>query len=157
MKVFNVFDGPLEPDASEPDGYRSPYAKVSREIGAERIGGTVVLLGTDEWVCPYHYEVIEEEWLFVFEGEATVRTPDGEERVAAGEVVCFLRGPAGAHQIGNTGAEPARVLIIGERTPGAATVYPDGDKVGVFGPDLSLFFRRQDARDYWDGEPRPGR
>ena len=29
---------------------------------------------------------------------------------------------------------------------------PDGDKIGVFGPDMRYLFRREDARDYWDGE-----
>ncbi len=153
--MFNVLDGPLEADASEPEGYGSPYAKLRDNIGAERLSGTVAILAPGEWVCPYHYELVEEEWLFVLEGTATVRTPDGEEAVAAGEIVCFARGPAGAHQIGNTAAEPLRIVIIGERAQCAATVYPTGDKIGVFGPDLRYLFRREDARDYWDREPRP--
>lgn len=155
MRVFNVLDGPLEPDSTEPEGYRSPYAKLRESIGAQRLAGTVVLLAQDEWVCPYHYELVEEEWLFVLEGTAAVRTPEGDEEVAAGEVVCFPRGPQGAHQIGNTSAEPARLAIIGERALCAATVYPNSDKVGVFGPDMRMLFRREDARDYWDGEPHP--
>ncbi|MEA2124956.1 MAG: hypothetical protein QOI80_1738 [Solirubrobacteraceae bacterium] len=155
MKVFNVFDGELTPDPSEPQGYGSPYAKVYDNIGAEKLAATVAVLATDEWVCPYHYEVVEEEWLFVLEGACVVRIPGGEETVQAGEVVCFPRGPDGAHQIGNTAAEPARIFIVGERAHTAATVYPNSDKVGVFGPDIRLLFRREDARDYWDREPRP--
>jgi uncharacterized cupin superfamily protein len=155
VNVFNLLDGPLEADPSEPEGYGSPYAKLGLRGPARRIGGTVAVLAQDEWVCPYHYELIEEEWLFVLEGQAAVRTPAGEERVGAGEVVCFPRGPEGAHQIGNLSAEPLRILIIGESALCAATVYPTGDKVGVFGPDMRLLFRRADQRDYWDGEPRP--
>ncbi len=155
MRVFNLLDGPLEPDDTEPEGYRSPYAKVSPAIGAERIGATVVLLGENEWVCPYHYELVEEEWLFVLEGVATVRTPEGEEKVNAGEVVCFPRGPAGAHQVGNTDEAHARVFLISERALGAATIYPTSDKIGVFAPETRHLFRRQDAKDYWDGEPDP--
>lgn len=154
MKVFNVFDGPLEAD-DEPPGYGSPYAKVRDHIGAERMAATVALLARDEWVCPYHYELVEEEWLFVFAGAATVRTPEGEETVDAGEVVCFPRGPAGAHQIGNTAEAPLRILIISERSLCAATVYGDSDKIGIFGPELRCLFRREDARDYWDREPHP--
>lgn len=153
--MFNVFDGPLEPDATEPDGYGSPYAKVREHIGAERLAGTVAVLAPAEWVCPYHYELVEEEWLFVLEGVATVRTPGGEEQVAAGEVVCFPRGPTGAHQIGNTAPEPLRVLIVSEKAECAATVYPNSGKIGVFAPATRLLFRRADARDYWDGEPVP--
>jgi uncharacterized cupin superfamily protein len=155
VKVFNLLDGELRPDPSEPKGYGSPYAKIHENIGAQKLAATVALIGTNEWVCPYHYEVGEEEWLLVLEGECVVRTPEGEETVRAGEIVCFPRGPAGAHQIGNTAAEPARIFIISERQETAATVYPTSDKVGVFAPDLRLLFRREDSRDYWDREPDP--
>ena len=67
-------------------------------------------------------------------------------------MVCFPRGPAGAHKIANAAAEPARVLMISERSPCAAAFYEDSDKVGVFGPQTRYLFRLADARDYWDGE-----
>jgi uncharacterized cupin superfamily protein len=154
MKVFNVFDGELEP-GEEPPGYGSPYAKLGENIGATKLAATVAVIGPDEWVCPYHYEISEEEWLFVLEGSCVVRHPEGEDTVRAGEIVCFPRGPAGAHQIGNTATEPARILIISDRHQTEATVYPSSDKVGVFAPDVRLLFRREDARDYWDREPDP--
>jgi uncharacterized cupin superfamily protein len=155
MKVFNVLDGELRADPTEPEGYGSPYAKVRDNIGAEKLAGTVAVIGTDEWVCPYHYELTEEEWLFVLDGMCVVRTPAGEEAVRAGEIVCFPCGPDGAHQIGNVEAEPARILIVSDRHETEATIYPTSDKVGVFGPDVRLLFRREEARDYWDREPRP--
>ena len=152
MKVFNLFDADLAADQDEPAGYGAPYAGVRQAIGATKLGGNVVLLRESEAVCPYHYELVEEEWLLVLEGVASVRTPDGTEEVAAGELVCFLRGPAGAHKIFNSRAEPARVLIVSERAAMAASVYEDSDKVGVFGPDMRHLFRRADEREYWDGE-----
>ena len=154
MKVFNVFDGPLRA-AEEPPGYGSPYAKLDQHLDVARVGGTVAVLGENEWVCPYHAEINQEEWLFVFEGECRVRVPDGEETVSAGQVMCLPRGMAGAHQIGNVAPEPARILIISERHDVEATLYPTSDKVGVFAPDMRYLFRRRDARDYWDGEPDP--
>jgi uncharacterized cupin superfamily protein len=153
MRRFNLFDdAALGVDDDEPPGYRAPYAKLREAIGAERLAASVVLLGPGQAVCPYHYEVIEEEWLFVLAGTPTVRTPDGERVTQAGDVVCFPRGPAGAHKIANASEAPARVLIVSERAACAATVYEDSDKVGVFGPDLRMLFRRGDERDYWDGE-----
>ncbi len=81
-----------------------------------------------------------------------MRTPEGERVHEAGDVVGFPRGPAGAHKISNAADAPARILIVSEHAEVAATVYEDSDKIGVFGPDLRLLFRRGDARDYWDGE-----
>lgn len=154
MRVFNLFDGELAA-GEEPPGYGSPYAKLGENIGAERLAGTVAVLGPGEWVCPYHVEISEEEWLFVFEGECAVRTPAGEETVRAGEVVCFPRGPEGGHQIGNTAAEPARILIVSERMHTETTLYPNSNKIGIFAADLRYLFRIEDARDYWDREPDP--
>ena len=153
MKRVNLFDDAvLRPDDSEPDGYRAQYVKLRDVLGAEKLGASLVLLREGEAVCPYHYELIEEEWLFVLSGTPTVRTPAGEAVAATGDVICFPRGPAGAHKISNGAAEPARVLIVSERAVLAGAVYEDSDKIGVFGPDMSMLFRRADARDYWDGE-----
>jgi uncharacterized cupin superfamily protein len=125
---------------------------VRDHLGAERLAASVVVLEEGRAVCPYHYEVAEEEWLFVLSGTPSIRTPDGEQALEAGDVVCFPRGPAGAHKIFNVAPAPARVLIVSERAEVAATVYEDSDKLGVFGPDLRMLFRRGDERDYWDGE-----
>ena len=151
MRVFNVFDADLVVD-DEPDGYRAPYASLRDAIGAEHLSATVVVLHEGQAVCPYHYEIAEEEWAFVLDGTPSVRTPAGEEGLTAGDVVCFPRGPEGAHKIFNAGTAPARVLIVSERAGCAATVYEDSDKIGVFAPGTRLLFRRADARDYWDGE-----
>ena len=92
--------------------------------------------------------------LFVIEGTPTVRTPAGDEVLEPGDVVCFPRGPEGAHKISNYAEAPARVIVISERAETAATVYEDSDKVGVFAPGTRLLFRRGDAVDYWYGEGR---
>jgi uncharacterized cupin superfamily protein len=157
VKRVNLFDdGLLAPDDTEPEGYRAPYVKLHDRLGAEKLGASLVLLREGEAVCPYHYELIEEEWLFVLSGTPTVRTPAGEQVAAAGDVICFPRGPDGAHKIFNAAAEPARVLIVSERAVLSGSVYEDSDKVGLYGPDLRLLFRRADARDYWDGEGADG-
>ncbi|MEJ7891146.1 MAG: cupin domain-containing protein [Solirubrobacteraceae bacterium] len=149
---FNLFDAELGIDDDEPDGYRAPYAKVRDQIGARRLAGTVVVLREGEAVCPYHYELVEEEWLFVLAGTPTVRTPSGEDTLLPGDIVCFPRGPDGAHKIANATTEPARVLIVSERADCAATVYEDSDKIGIFAPDTRMLFPRTDGRNYWDGE-----
>jgi uncharacterized cupin superfamily protein len=153
VKRVNLFDDALlHADDSEPDGYRAPYVKLRDLVGAEKLAATLVLLREGEAVCPYHYELIEEEWLFVLAGTPTVRTPTGEGVAAVGDVICFPRGPAGAHKISNAAAEPARVLIVSERAVVSGSVYEDSNKIGVYGPEVSMLFRRGDARDYWDGE-----
>jgi uncharacterized cupin superfamily protein len=151
---FNIYTSPLEPDESEPPGYRAPYASISRALGAQEMAANVILLGPGESICPYHYEY-DEEWLIVLTGEVTVRTPKGEETAVAGDVVLFPAGPDGAHKVTGREGEPARVIMISpKRYPGVA-VYPDSDKIGVFpgnDADRAMFHRKDGNVDYWEGE-----
>ena len=66
------------------------------------------------FASPLHFHHGAEELLFVIAGEPTLRTGTGEgdERpLATGDVVSFLPGREGTHQILNRSAAPARVLV----------------------------------------------
>ncbi len=86
-----------------------------------------------------------------------MRTPDGEEELAPGDVLCFLPGPSGAHKLTNRADEPARILMFSEVKHPAVTVYPDSDKLGVFtGGDRSddVIVKRSSGVEYFEGEKR---
>ncbi|MEY2534587.1 MAG: hypothetical protein QOF29_2497 [bacterium] len=153
MKRFNLHTGPLARDDDDPDGYHGEYARLGPAIGAARMAGTLYVLPPGESNCPYHYES-DEEWLIVLEGRATVRHPEGEEELEAGDVVCFPAGPAGAHKITNRGEEPMRMLVVSTRDMPGIAVYPDSDKIGVFTEDGrdDIMVRRESGVDYWDRE-----
>ena len=108
--------------------------------------------GNSSW--PYHIEVNEEEWLIVIEGEVTLRTPDGESVLRAGDVVCFPAGVTGAHAVRNHTDAPARYAMPStEARYGGATVYPDSGKVGIGGPGFRHRGRLGEPVEYWEGEP----
>ena len=122
-------------------------------IGAEKLGGSVYELPPGQAVCPYHYELPNEEWAVVLAGRPTLRHPGGEDVLEPGDVVCFPAGPEGAHKLTNGGDEPVRVLLLSTMLDPDVTFYPDSDKVGVFhGEDLRLLFRRETDVDYFDRE-----
>ena len=130
---------------------RPGYRWRRKRIAGDLIGASLFELGKGQKIGPYHYEVGQEEWLLVVSGSPTVRTEDGERTLAAGDVVCFPSGSAGAHAV--TG--PGRVLIASTQVVPRAVGMPDSDKLAVrwdIGPDDIAFFRRGDAVDYWDGE-----
>jgi len=153
MRRFNLNEPKLEFDSSEPPPYGSGMDRFGKRIGAERLGGSVYELKSGQSICPYHYEISEEEWLIVMSGRPTIRHPEGEEELAEGDVVCFPRGESGAHKVTNLGEETIRVLMISEVADPALTVYPDSGKVGVYAGDDPFVVRRSDAVDYFDGEP----
>jgi uncharacterized cupin superfamily protein len=154
MRRFNLLTAGYNYPADNPEGYRRGHVRVGEAIGSRRIGGTVYELPPGESPWPYHYELGDEEWLIVLDGRVAVRTPEGEEELERGDVVCFPEGADGAHKVVNRAAEPAHVLMLSTLREPAVAVYPDSDKVGVFtdDPGARVMVRRASTVDYWDGE-----
>jgi uncharacterized cupin superfamily protein len=154
VKKTNIGNPEFSRDDSDPPGFRAGMARLGKLLGAEETGITVYELPPGQAVCPYHYEVGEEEWLLVLSGTPTLRSPEGEERLEPWDVVCFPRGPQGAHAIRNETEEDYRVLMFSSVVLPTATVYPDSDKVGIWtgDPASEVLVRRSSNVDYYDGE-----
>ena len=108
-------------------------------------------------LCPYHYEY-EEEWLLVTNGAPTLRDPEGEHQLRAGDLVCFSSGPDGVHQVINRTDAPAHVMMWSSAREPAVAVYPDSDKIGIYTPDedsTGIVRRRDTSVDYWEDETAP--
>lgn len=87
--------------------------RLARHAGARRLAANLYEVEQGAVVSPLHFHHANEELLFVLSGTPTLRRgPDDERALSPGEVVAFLPGPSGVHQILNRGAEPARVLIV---------------------------------------------
>jgi uncharacterized cupin superfamily protein len=154
IERFNLNTATTELDGTEREDYFSRGNRFGKQIGAERIGGTVYDLPPGESICPYHWEY-DEEWLFVLTGKPVVRHPEGETRLDPGDVVCFPSGRAGAHKVTNPAdaSTESRVMMISTLSDPAVAYYPDSDKVGVFTDDMRLLVPRESGVDYWHGEP----
>jgi uncharacterized cupin superfamily protein len=154
MKKSNIGRPDFKWDETDPVGFRAGMARLGGPLGAKETGISVYELPPGQAVCPYHYECGEEEWVLVLSGTPTLRTPAGEERLEPWDVVCFPRGPEGAHGIRNETDDPARVLMFSTVVHPTATVYPDSDKVGVWvgDPDVDMTVRRSAKVGYYDDE-----
>ncbi|HVY96875.1 MAG TPA: cupin domain-containing protein [Solirubrobacterales bacterium] len=159
MQRINIAAPDFEYDGEDPEGFRAGMARLGKLLGAKESGVSVYELPPGQAVCPYHYECGEEEWLLVLSGRPTVRHPAGEERLEPWDVVCFPRGPEGAHGVRNDSEETVRVLMFSTVVLPTATVYPDSDKVGVWtgDPETDLVVRRESGVEYFDREPGTGR
>jgi uncharacterized cupin superfamily protein len=154
MERVNLFAAEPAYDDTDPDGYRAGMDRFGTRIGAQRVGGSVYEIPAGQSICPYHYELGDEEWLIVLAGRPTVRHPTGEDELEPGDTVCFPEGPGGAHKVTNHAGETARVLMISTRRLPSVAVYPDSDKIGVwsgFGPPEGLY-RRESTVGYYDRE-----
>ena len=155
LKRANIAEPSFSYDDSDPAGFRSGSLRIGSLLEAEELGTTVYELPPGQAICPYHYEYAEEEWLIVLAGEPTLRHPEGDDRLAPWDVVCFRRGPAGAHEVRNDTDRPVRVLMYSTVKHPAATVYPDSDKIAIWtgNRDDDVIVPRASGVDYWANEP----
>jgi uncharacterized cupin superfamily protein len=153
METFNVHEASFLYDQDDPDGYHGGFDRFGPRIGAARIGGTVYELPPGQATVPYHYEY-DEEWVMVLEGELTVRHPEGETVMRAGDVTAFAPGPAGAHKTTNKSDRTVRFLMLSTKVDPAVAVYPDSGKIGVWtgNQDEHVMTRLGTRLDYYDGE-----
>jgi len=154
MRRINIASPQFEYDGEDPQGFRAGMAKLGKLLAASESGISVYEIPPGQSICPYHYEVGEEEWLLVLEGKPTVRHPEGTEVLDPWDVVCFPCGPEGAHGVGNESDQTARVLMFSTVVVPTATVYPDSDKVGIWtgDPATDMVVRRDSSVDYFEGE-----
>ncbi len=140
----------LKADPEDPPGYRNRARRLAPLLAARALGATIYELDHGESICPYHYEVGNEEWLLVLGGTPTLRHPEGVDVLQPGDLVCFPDGAEGAHQLTNNAADTVRVMMLSTVHEPCLAVYPDSGKVGMWPP--GLLFYEADAVDYWDGE-----
>ena len=152
MEVFNLFGDDWD-RSRDREGWRWRQVAVGDRLGAERIGASVYEIEPGQKTFPYHFQYGEEEWLIVLRGEPTLRTPEGERRLAPGDCVVFKRGPEGAHLVRNDTDERVRVLMLSSSCSDVdIAVYPDSDKVGAFAEGFRLLVPRGAEVDYFEGE-----
>jgi uncharacterized cupin superfamily protein len=153
-RVQNLLSLGLEEMPGSPPGHRFAATSLSRRFGAAATGMSVYELPPGNTSWPYHFEVVDEEWLIVIEGELTLRTPDGESVLRAGDVACFPAAAAGGHAVRNHSDAPVRYAMPSTNARhGNAAVYPDSGKFSIWTEGFSHRGRLGEPADYWEGEP----
>ena len=151
---------PVFEEGERPQGFRSRRARLGYELGAELIGASLWELPAGEAAYPYHFHYSDEELIVVLSGRPSLRTPAGTRELEEGEAIRFPVGEEGAHQLLNSTDRTVTFLAISSNGRPDVVVYPDSDKVGAGerlpeGGGLRLFFKRDDAVGYWEGESPP--
>ena len=153
-----------KPDFDEPreqEGFRAQRARVGRQAGAVKLGASLWEVPPGQAAYPYHFHLGEEELVLILSGRPTLRDPRGERELEEGELLVFLRGEDGGHQLINRGEEPVRFLAISPSDAPDIVIYPDSGKVGCYerrpdGGGLRELHLRENAVPYYEGESAPG-
>lgn len=111
---------------------RAPLAGRSRRalgdaLGLHNFGVNLTELAPGAWSAQRHWHTRQDEFIYVLEGEVTLITNAGEQRLMPGMCAGFQAGVADGHHLVNRGVVPVRYLEVGDRLPGDAAHYPDVD------------------------------
>ncbi|HVZ02416.1 MAG TPA: cupin domain-containing protein [Dongiaceae bacterium] len=143
-------------EEERPPGFASRGQHFTRHAVGEdyHVGVKIESPGPGQRHAPRHYHMLEEEHALILEGEITLLLDGGVSHpMRPGDYVCFPAGLKVGHSFLNSGAGPARYLMIGERNPAEVCVYPDSNKLAVDAlREWDSIFDKGAVRDYWDGE-----
>ena len=102
---------------------------------------------------PYHFHHKNEETFYIISGCGVLKTPEGEKQVKAGDLLFFPTGPEGAHKLTNTSETENLVYLDFDVVHQLdIAVYPDSDKIGIWGMGINQIFPQGSHVDYYDGE-----
>ena len=110
------------------------YAGTDREIhgralsdagGDAKVGVGLLELPPGSNTRPGHYHTLEDEHLYVLEGQVTLHLGDERHELGPGTYVHFPAGQAAPHWLLNQSGATVRYLMIGERIAEDEVVYED--------------------------------
>lgn len=151
FKHLHISDVPAK-RTSIHEGYEYERRKFVTRNESEHTQVSVYEVPPGKAAYPYHCHFKNEETFFILRGEGTLKTPEGEREVKAGDLLFFPATPAGAHKLTNTGAEPLVYIDFDVVHDLDACIYPDSGKLGVWGKNINRVYPMDANVDYYEGE-----
>ena len=117
-------------------GYPEPFRsrmgdrskkKLGDAAGLTRFGVNLVTLGPGGQSALRHWHTLEDEFVYVLEGELVLVTDAGEQVLRPGDSAGFPAGVKDGHCLQNRSAADASFLVVGSRDDADAGEYPDID------------------------------
>ena len=137
----------------EHEGYEYFRRKFVPFGGAKNALVSVYEIPPGKSAYPYHYHHKNEETYYILGGEGILKTPAGERKVTAGELLFFPTGPEGAHKITNSSETEMLTYIDFDVVHDIdIAVYPDSEKIGIWGRGINKIYPEDADVDYYHGE-----
>jgi uncharacterized cupin superfamily protein len=136
-------------------GYPEPYRsrmgdRVKRRLGdacgLTRFGVNLVTLPPGGQSALRHWHTLEDEFVYMLDGELVLVTNGGEQVLRAGDCAGYPAGMADGHHLINRSDAPARYLEVGNREPADKAHYPDDDL--MYADDEDGAYAHKDGRRY---------
>lgn len=144
------------PPKAKASNYPEPFAtRMSKRekrplgdlFGLKNFGVNLTRIAPGGESALLHRHSLQDEFVYILEGVATLVTEAGETSLTPG--MCAGFPAAGeAHQLVNRGEEDLVYLEVGDRSVGDEGSYPVDDIQAAMGPDGKWMFTHKDGRPY---------
>ncbi|HMH18833.1 MAG TPA: cupin domain-containing protein [Burkholderiales bacterium] len=130
--AFDPKDLPEQSTTGYPEPYKTRVAgrhrrRLGDAAGLKNFGVNLTRLDPGAESSMRHWHTKQDEFIYVTEGEVTLVTDAGRQKLTPGMAAGFPAGKADGHQLVNETDKSAVYLEIGDRTPGDGAGYSDAD------------------------------
>ena len=101
------------------------------QFGLTQYGVNLTVLKPGAWSAQRHWHAVEDEFVYVVEGEITLVDDAGEHPMTPGMCAGFKAGVPNGHRLENRTSQDAAYLEIGTRSPSETATYPDIDMMAI--------------------------
>lgn len=125
---------------SRPSVYPEPFAsrmagRKKRQLGdvfqLTNFGVNLTTLAPGAVSALRHAHTRQDEFIYVLQGNPTLHTDEGRQRLSPGMCAGFKAGTGNGHRLMNETAEEVVYLEIGDRSQGDEAAYPDDDLMAM--------------------------
>ena len=150
-----AFD-PKELPEQSVTGYPEPYKtrvagrhkrRLGDAAGLKNFGVNLTRLDPGAESSMRHWHTKQDEFIYVLEGELTLVTDAGRQKLKSGMAAGFPAGRADGHQLVNETRRPVVYLEVGDRTPGDGAAYSEADLAAKL-VDGKWVFTHKDGSPY---------
>lgn len=120
-------DGSPYPEPFASFASSTSFRKLGDHFGLSQFGVNLVTLAPGSQSGLHHWHSLEEEFIFIIQGQVILSIGDKEVLLRPGMCVGFRAGDRNAHLTKNVGPEVAHYIIIGSRIKGDVSFYPQDD------------------------------
>ena len=122
-----VFEGTDYPGAYPARVHGRIKLLLGEAFGLTKLGVNLTRLRPGTQSALRHFHTVQDEFIYILEGEAVLVTESGATPMRAGMCAGFKAGVRDAHHLINRSAEDVVYLEIGDRTENDEVFYPDDD------------------------------
>jgi uncharacterized cupin superfamily protein len=135
-----------------PEPFRARMGERSKRrlgdaCGLTKCGVNLVTLAPGAQSALRHWHSLEDEFVYVLDGEVTLVSNAGEQVLGAGMCAGYPAGVRDGHHFVNRSGAPVHYLEIGNRVEGDNAFYPDDDLMWCE-DERGVYAAHKDGRRY---------